>query len=71
MGYNRNIDLLEGRKAKVLCTNGKVYEGFGNIPCQGNDKNNEDVDGILFTTNEGKDIILIESDIKEIEFLDD
>lgn len=70
MMYQRKIDMLEGRKAKVLCNNGNVYIGFGNIPCLGDDGNGNDVDGILFTTDEGKDIIFIEDDIKEIEFLD-
>lgn len=70
MIYKRKIDLLEGRKAKVYCSNGGIYEGFGNIPCQGNDKNDEDVDGILFTTNDGKDVIFIEDEIEKIEFLD-
>lgn len=70
MMYNRKIDLLEGRKAKVYCLDGSIYEGFGNIPCQGNDKNDEDVDGILFTTVDGKDIIFIEDEIEKVEFLD-
>lgn len=70
MMYSRKIDLLEGRKAKVYCFDGSVYEGFGNIPCQGNDKNDEDVDGILFTTVDGKDVIFIEDEIEKIEFLD-
>lgn len=71
MLYNRKIDLLESRKAKVYCFDGSIYKGFGNIPCIGNDKNGEDVDGILFTTDEGKNIILIEDDIEKIEFLDE
>lgn len=70
MIYNRKIDLLEGRKAKVFCANGETYIGFGNIPCLGSDKNGEDVDGILFTADDGKDIIFIEDDIEKIEFLD-
>lgn len=70
MIYNRKIDLLEGRRAKVYSSYGSVYVGFGNIPCQGNGKNDEDVDGILFTTDDGKDIIFIEDEIEKIEFLD-
>lgn len=70
MMYNRKIDLLEGRKAKVYSSDGNVYEGFGNIPCLGTDKDGEDVDGILFTTNDDKDIIFIEEEIEKIEFLD-
>jgi|P1105metagenome_2_1110788.scaffolds.fasta_scaffold01335_33 hypothetical protein len=67
MENKRKIVMLEGRKATVYCKNGKVYEGFGNIPCIANE-NDEDVDGILFTLNNGVNVILTEADIEKIEF---
>lgn len=70
--WNRNIDKLEmtNKCARVYCKNGEIYQGKGLIACQGNDKNDEDVDGVLFELENGKDIILIEDEIEKIEFLD-
>lgn len=70
--WNRNIDKLEmaNKRARVYCKNGNIYEGIGLIACQGNDENDEDVDGVLFKLDNGKDIILIEDEIEKIEFLD-
>lgn len=67
----RKIDLLEFRKAKILCKSGKTYTGEGDCVCDASDgSGKEDVDGILFLTDEGEYITLTEDEIEKIEFLD-
>ena len=73
--YNRMIDRLEGKRAKVYLKktspyNGAVWTGTGAIPCLGTDANGEDIDGVTFNPDQGGGYILIEEDIEKIEFLD-
>lgn len=67
--WNRKIDQLEGRRAKVFCTDGTVYIGKGGFPCIGDDGNGNDVDGVSFDTDDGKGFIFTEDEIERIEFL--
>lgn len=55
---------------KVICNNGDTLIGkcIGN--CLGTDSKGEDIDGVSFTTDDGKNYTLIEADIKQIEYLD-
>lgn len=45
--WNRKIDLIEGHRVSVICNDGRVYEGFGTVPCIGEDENGEETDAIL------------------------
>ena len=40
--WNRKIDLIEGHRVSVICNDGRVYEGFGAVPCIGEDENGEE-----------------------------
>ena len=70
--WNRNIDKIElyGGSMKVICSNGAILIGecIGN--CLGTDSKGEDVEGVRFETQDGKEYDLIEADIKQIEYLD-
>ena len=44
--WNRKIDLIEGHRASVICNDGRTYEGFGAVPCIGEDENGEEADAI-------------------------
>ena len=73
--YNRKIDQLEGKRAKVYTRTdspykGEIFSGSGGIPCLGTDKNGDDIDGVTFTPESGGGLIFIEDDIEEIEFID-
>lgn len=72
--YNRKIDQLEGKRAKVYTKinsvyKGKIFSGKGGIPCLGTDKNGDDIDGVTFTSDSGGGLIFIEDDIEKIEFI--
>lgn len=70
--WQRNIDKIEfyeGRM-RITCTNGKLLTGRSGSASLGTDANGDDVDGVIFDTDEGVGYVLIEDDIKEIEFLD-
>ena len=41
------IDLIEGHRVSVICNDGRVYEGFGAVPCIGEDENGEETDAVL------------------------
>lgn len=70
--WNRKIDKIElySGRIKVICNNGDILIGkcIGN--CLGTDSNGEDVDGVRFETQDGKEYDLIEADIEKIEYLD-
>lgn len=68
--WNRKIDQLEGRKAKVFCKDGKVYIGQGGFACIGDDGYGNDIDGVTFKIENGESIIFSELDIEHLEFLD-
>lgn len=73
--YNRKIDQLERKRAKVYTKKDSPYKGAilmgsGGVPCLGTDKNGNDIDGITFTPESGGGIIFIEDDIEKIEFID-
>ncbi len=73
--YNRMIDQLEGRRAKVYFKEkspykGAIWTGTGGFSSPGTDENGEDVDGVTFDPDQGGGHILIEDDIEKIEFLD-
>ncbi len=44
--WNRKIDLIEGHRVSVICNDGRVYEGFGAVPCIGEDENGEETDAV-------------------------
>lgn len=70
--WQRNIDKVEFYKGrmKITCTDGDVLTGRSGPASLGTDANGEDVDGVIFDTDNGIGYVLIEDDIKEIEFLD-
>lgn len=73
--YNRKIDQLENKRAKVYLKKDSPYEGAvwignGEVLCLGTDANGEDVDGVIFNPDQGGGYILIEDDIEKIELLD-
>lgn len=68
--WNRKIDLIEGRRAKIVSKSGAVYIGYGAFPCVGEDENDEEVDAILFEFDNGGGVTLTENDIDHYEILD-
>ncbi len=70
MEWDRKIDTLEGRRAKVFCTDGKIYTGVGIGDGLGTNADGEDEDAVRFRTDDGNEYLFIESDIERIEFLD-
>ena len=40
------IDLIEGHRVSVICNDGRVYKGFGAVPCIGEDENGEETDAV-------------------------
>lgn len=70
--WNRKIDkiFLYDGKMTVTCKNGKKYTGRSIGDCQGTDADGEDVDGVRFETDDGKEYDFIEDEIEKIEFLD-
>jgi hypothetical protein len=70
--FNTKIDQIEmyDGKMKIICLDGDILIGkcIGN--CLGTDESGEDVDGVRFLTDDGREEDLIEDDIKSVEFLD-
>lgn len=69
MTWDRNIDLIEGKRAKIYCANGKTYIGTGIGDCLATNDFGEDEDGLRFETDEGENLLFIESDIISFELL--
>lgn len=70
--WQRQIDKIyfySGRM-KVTCSDGEILTGKGGATCLGTDTEGEDVDGVVFDTDDGRSFVLIEDDITNIEFLD-
>ncbi|MDE6020284.1 MAG: hypothetical protein K2H01_04690 [Ruminococcus sp.] len=65
----RKIDLLEYRKAKIICKDGTILTGEGQCICDASEGDGQDIEGILFLTDEGKYETLTEDEIERIEFL--
>ena len=68
--WNRKIDLIEGHRASVICNDGRTYEGFGAVPCIGEDENGEEADAVRLDLDDGHFVILTESEIKSYQILD-
>lgn len=68
--WTRKIDLLEGKRARVVCKDGDVYIGFGSIPCIGENEDGEEVDAIKFNLGEKRFVVLTEDEIENYEILD-
>lgn len=68
--WNRKIDLIEGHRVSVICNDGRVYEGFGTVPCIGEDENGEETDAVRLDLDNGHFVILTESEIKSYKILD-
>lgn len=70
--WKRKIDQIElsDKRMTVTCKNGKQYTGRSIGDCQGTDANGEDVDGVRFETDDGKEYDFIEDEIEKIEFID-
>jgi len=66
----RNIDELQFKKAKIYCTDGKVYIGKGDCVSDISDNDNSELDGLLFFYDDGKTIIFTEDEIEKYELLD-
>ena len=45
------IYLIEGHRVSVICNDGRVYEGFGAVPCIGEDENGEETDAVRLDLN--------------------
>ena len=66
--WNRKIDLIEGHRVSVICNDGRVYKGFGAVPCIGEDENGEETDAVRLDLDNGHFVILTESEIKSDRF---
>ncbi len=66
---NRNIDKINGVRAKVVDIDGDVYIGEGYQPCVATDKDGDDVDGICFKCDDGREVLFAEDDIASVELL--
>lgn len=69
MAFDRNIDIIEGRRAKIKCINGKTYIGIGIGDCLVTNDEGEDEDGLRFETDDGENLLFAESDILNFELL--
>ena len=67
----RNIDLLAYKRAKIYCTDGKVYIGTGDCVCDISDEDDPDREGVLFILDNGDTISFSEDEIERYEILDD
>ena len=65
----RNIDILDGKRARVTDTDGTVYIGKGYQPCIATYKDGEEGDGICFLCDDGLDLIFAEDEIASVELL--
>ena len=54
----------------MICDDGRVYEGFGAVPCIGEDENGEETDAVRLDLDNGHFAILTESEIKSYKILD-
>lgn len=70
--WHRKIDKIEfyNGRMRIICNNGNIYTGKSDGARLGTNEKGEDVDGVSIVTDEGKRYILIETDIKRIEYLD-
>lgn len=70
--WTRKIDKIEFYKGrmKITCTDGDVLIGKSGASSLGTDANGEDVDGVIFDTDNDIGYVLIEDDIEKIEYLD-
>lgn len=68
--WNRKIDLIEGHRVSVICNDGRAYEGFGAVPCIGEDENGEEADAVRLDLDNEHFVILTESEIKSYQILD-
>ena len=69
MGLKRNIDIINGKRAKVIDTDGAVYVGMGYQPCVATYKDGEDGDGICFRCDDGTKVMFAEDEIARVELL--
>ena len=67
----RKIDMLEFRRAKVYCTDGQVYVGKGDCVCDASEGDGQDIEGILFRTDDGNYHTWTEDEIEKIELLNE
>lgn len=67
----RKIDQLEFRRARVYCTDGKVYVGRGDCVCDASEGDGQDIEGIWFHADDGTTHIWTEDEIEKIELLDE
>lgn len=65
----RNIDIIDGKRAKVTDTDGNVYIGKGYQPCVATYKDGEEGDGICFLCDNGQDIIFADDEIASVKLL--
>ncbi len=68
--WDRNIDLILGKRARIKCVDGNTYVGVGIGDCLVTNDLGEDEDGLRFKPDDGKGFLLAESDILEFEILD-
>ena len=68
--WDRKIDKLENRRAKVYLNNGSVIIGKAGNCCDASTDDISNRDGVLFDTDNGDGLVLVDDDIEKIEFLD-
>lgn len=68
--WDRKIDLILGKRAKIKCIDGNTYVGVGIGDCLVTNDLGEDEDGLRFKTDNGEGFLLAESDILEFELID-
>ncbi len=68
----RNIDKLQGSRAKVFLKNGRVVTGEGDCICWLPNDEDEDIDDevIKFDINDDESIFFTDEEIEKIELLD-
>lgn len=65
------VGTFEGKRAKVFCVDGTVYEGIGGPDCEEEDSDGDNVYAItLDLPNQSSGMIFIQEDVEKIEFLD-
>ena len=67
----RKIDYIEFHRAKVFCKDGSVYIGTGDCVCDASEGGGQELEGVLFLTEDGDSLIITDDEIDRYEILDE
>ena len=67
----RKIDQLVFQRAKVFLSDGTTRIGKGDCICDASEGDGQDIDGILFFSDDGSSDIWTEDEILKIELLEE